>query len=145
MAQCWQSSQTFSHTLDCFPHPWHIQSVWAIGMLSQGYGCTLTPLHSPSWLEILNFCTCEVEMMSSHYGWRWHPPQKDHIHIIHVQCIWGIRIGVLSQGHIGAPSYPSTGQISPRLWSFRTVWSGNDAITSWLRLIPTSDCFPHPY
>ncbi len=23
--------------------------------------------------------------------------------------------------------------------------SGNDAITSWLRLISTSDCFPHPY
>jgi hypothetical protein len=25
------------------------------------------------------------------------------------------------------------------------LWSGNDAITSWLRLISTSDCFPHPY
>jgi hypothetical protein len=24
------------------------------------------------------------------------------------------------------------------------LWSGNDAITSWLRLISTSDCFPHP-
>jgi hypothetical protein len=25
------------------------------------------------------------------------------------------------------------------------LWSGNDAITSWLRLISTSDYFPHPY
>jgi hypothetical protein len=25
------------------------------------------------------------------------------------------------------------------------LWSGNDAITSWLRLISTSDWFPHPY
>jgi hypothetical protein len=25
------------------------------------------------------------------------------------------------------------------------LWSGNDAITSWLRLISTSDCLAHPY
>ena len=25
------------------------------------------------------------------------------------------------------------------------LWSENDAITSWLRLTSTSDCFPHPF
>ncbi len=54
-------------------------------------------------------------MIPLHDGWGWHPTQTDHIHTRHVQCAWGI--GMLSQGHIGAPLY-STGQVDTRFWIF---------------------------
>ncbi len=58
---------------------------------------------------------CGVSMIPLHDGWGWHPTQTDHIHIRHVQCVWGI--GMLSQGHIGAALYHYTGQVDPRFWS----------------------------
>ncbi len=33
----------------------------------------------------------------------------------------------------------------PQIWEVRVTWSENDAITSWLRLISTSNHFIHPY
>jgi hypothetical protein len=41
--------------------------------------------------------------------------------------------------------YHYTGQVCPRFWNLGHLWSENDAITSWLRLTSTTDCFPHPY
>ncbi len=58
-------------------------------------------------------------MIPLHVGWGWHPTQTDHIHIRHVQCVWGI--GMLSQGHIGAPLYLFTAQADPRFWSFGSL------------------------
>jgi hypothetical protein len=48
---------------------------------------------------------------------------------------------MLSQGNIDAPLYHYTGQVGPR----GHLCSDNDVITSWLRLISTSDPFMHPY
>ncbi len=161
------------------------------------YGCNIISLYRQRWPQILKFWVIwGVSMMPLHDGWGCHPPQTDHIHIRHVQHVWGI--GMLSQGHIGAPLYHYTGQVDPRFWRFGSLvewkwcnyimieahiyfrlpptsigmlshrpigaplyrytgkfglrfldffchlWSWNDTITSWLRLISTSDCFPHP-
>jgi hypothetical protein len=44
--------------------------------------------------------------------WGWYPPQTaSYIHIRHIQSVWAI--GMLSQGHLFAPSYRCTGQIGP--------------------------------
>ena len=71
-------------TSDCFPHPHQTYtkclSYWYA--VSKAYGCTLIPLHWPSW---------------------------------------------------------------PQIWEFQfPCGCKNGAITSWLRLISTLDCFPHP-
>jgi hypothetical protein len=44
-----------------------------------------------------------------------------------------------------APLYHYTSKVGPRFWNLGHLWTENDAITSWLRLASTSDCFPHPY
>ncbi len=136
----WYPPQTASHI-----HIRHIHSVWAIGMLSQGH------MGAPSYHTQAKLAwdfgisvSCGVEMMPFHHGWGWYSPQIDHIHIIHVQCVWGIDIGMLSQGHIGAPSYHSTGQVGPRFWSFGSLmeWNWCNYIMveadTYLRLLPTS-------
>jgi len=46
---------------------------------------------------------------------------------------------MLSQGHVGAPLYCYTGQVVPRFGIQVHLWSKNDVITEWLRLISTSD------
>ncbi len=88
--------------------------------------------------------TCGMEMMWLHHGWGWYPLQTaSHIHIRHIKCVWAI--GIWSQGHMDAPLYHYTSKVGPRFWNLGHLWSENDAITSWLRLTSTSDCFPHPY
>ncbi len=88
--------------------------------------------------------TSKVEMMPFHHGWGWHPPQIDHIHVIHVQCVWGIGIDMLSQGHVGAPLHRSTDQVGPRFWRFRSLvecqWCHCIMVEAdtHLRLLPTS-------
>jgi hypothetical protein len=53
---------------------------------------------------------------------------------------------MLSQGHMGAPLYRYTSQVGPRFGNSRSlVECKNGAIMSRLRLISTSDCFPHPH
>jgi hypothetical protein len=83
-------------------------------------------------------------MMPLHHGWGWYPPQTaSHIHIRHCQCVWAI--GILPRGHMDAPLYCYTSKVGPRFWNLCHLWSENVAITSWLRLTSTSDCFSHPY
>jgi hypothetical protein len=82
--------------------------------------------------------------MPLHDGWGWYPPQTaSQILARHIQSVWAI--DMLSQGHMGAPLYQYAGQVGPRFGLLGHLWSGNDAIAWWLRLISTSDCFPHPY
>jgi len=67
-----------------------------------------------------------------------------HIHTWHIQSVWAI--GMMPQGHMGAPLKHPTGQVVPRFGkSGVDLWSENDVIMSWLRLIFTSDHFNHPY
>ncbi len=67
-----------------------------------------------------------------------------YFYLRHIQSVWAI--GILSQGHMGAPLYRYTGQVGPRFGNSRSLVNcKNGAITSWLRLISTSDCFPHPH
>ncbi len=111
-----------------------------IGMLSQGHiGTSLyrsTSQVDPRFWSF--FITCGVELMQLHHGWGSHPPQTaSHIHPRHIKSVWAI--GMLSHRHMGAPLYRYTGQFGLRFWVFCHLWSGNDAITSWLRLISTSD------
>ncbi len=45
--------------------------------------------------------------------WDWYLPQiASYIHIRHIQSVWAI--GMLSQGHMGAPLFRYTGQVAPR-------------------------------
>ncbi len=82
--------------------------------------------------------------MPLHHGWGWYPPQTgSHIHMSHIQCAWVI--GMLSQGHMGAPLYLYTSKVGPRFWNLGHLWTENDVIASWLRLTSTIDCFTHPY
>ncbi len=113
--------------------------------VSGAYGCTLILLYYLSWPQILNlWVTCGVEMMPLSDGWGWYPPQTaSQIWARYIQSVWAIDI--LTQGHIGAPLYQYTGQVGPNVWNLGHFLGGNDVITSWLRLISTSDCFPHPY
>jgi hypothetical protein len=82
--------------------------------VSKAYGCTLIPLHRPSWPQIWGFrFIWGVEMMPQHHGWGWYLPQTtSYIHIRHIQSVWDI--GMLSQGHMVAPLYRYTGQVAPR-------------------------------
>jgi hypothetical protein len=52
---------------------------------------------------------------------------------------------MLSKGHMGASLYHYTGQVGTRFGDSGSLWSENDVITSWLRLISPSDHFIHPY
>ncbi len=78
----WHPTQTASHI-----HIRHTESVWGIGMLSQGHMDAFL-YHSTSqvghrFLEFLDICG--VEMMQFHHGSGWHPPQTvSHIHITHI-------------------------------------------------------------
>ncbi len=78
-------------------------------------------MSTPQAIKILDFwVTCGVEMMPSHHGWDWYPPQTaSHIHIRHILSVWGI--GMLSQGHMSAPLYHYTGQGCPRFWNFGSL------------------------
>ncbi len=118
-------------TSDCYPHPYKTQTKCLSHRyaVSQAYGCTLIPLHRPSCPQILDFfVTCGVETMPLHHGWGRYPPQTiSHIHIKHIQHVWGI--GMLSQRHMGAPLYHYRGRLAPDFWILGHLWSGNDAIS----------------
>ncbi len=82
--------------------------------VSKAYGCTLIPLHRPSWPQIWGFrFTWGVEMMPQHHGWGWYLPQTtSYIHIGRIKSVWAI--GMLSQGHMGAFFFRYTDQVAPR-------------------------------
>ncbi len=76
-------------------------------------------------------------------GLGWHPPQTAaHIHIRQVKSVWGI--GMLSQGHMGAPLYHSTSQVGNRFWNALSFVEGKwwknilVEVDIKLRLLPTS-------
>ena len=53
-----------------------------------------------------------IKMVPLRHSWGWYPPQTaTHIHIRHIQSVWAI--GMLSQGHMGAPLYRYTGGVVP--------------------------------
>ncbi len=52
---------------------------------------------------------------------------------------------MLSYRHIGAPLYYYRGRLAPDFGFWGHLWSGNDAISSQLRLTSPSDCFPNSY
>jgi len=97
--------------------------------VSRARGCTLIPLHRPSWHQILGFgFTYGVKMMSLRHGSGWYLPQTpSYIHIMHIKSVWAI--GMLSQGHVGAPLYRYTGQVCPRFGIQVHLRSENDVIT----------------
>ena len=127
----------------------YITSVWAIGMLPQRHmGASLyryTRQGGPS-LEIQRV-RCGVRMMTLVYhGWGWQYPGWTTliISIRYIKSVWAI--DMLSQGHMGAPLYRYTSQVGPRFGDYRPLFNcKNDAITSQLRLLTTSVCYPHPY
>ncbi len=54
--------------------------------------------------------------------WGWYALwTTSYIHIRHIKSVWAI--GMLSQGHMGAPLYPTTSQVGPRFGDSRCLWS----------------------
>jgi hypothetical protein len=85
---------------------------------------------------------CGVKMMPLHHGWGCYPPQTaSHIHIRHMKCVWGIVCCL--KGLWVHPYTVILAKLAPDFELLSHLWSGNDAITWWLRLISTSDCFPN--
>ena len=75
-----------------------------------------------------------------HHGWGWQYPGWSTliISIRYIKSVWAI--GMLSQGHMGAPLYHSISQVGPKFGILGSpMWSENYVSTSWLRLISTSD------
>jgi hypothetical protein len=103
-------------TSDHFIHPYktYTKCLRHWYAVSGAYGCTLIPLHRPSCPQIWGFrFTWGAEMMPQCHVWGWYPPQTaSYIHLRRIQSVWAI--GMLSQGHMGAPLYPYTGQVAPR-------------------------------
>ncbi len=137
----WFPPQTASHI-----HIRHKPSGWGIGMLYQGNMAApsyhYTGQGYPQFLEF--WVTCWEEMMPLHHGWGWYSAQTaSHFLNRHIQCVWAI--GMLSQGHMGAPLYRYTSKVGLRLWNLAHLCCENDAIMWWLRLTSTSDCFSNPY
>ena len=134
-------------TSDCFPHPNQMytkcSSIWYD--VSGAYGCTLIPLHRPSWPQIWEFCPLwTVKKVPLRHGWGWYPPQTaSHILIRHIQSVWAI--DMLSQGHMLHPYTVTPAKLAPDLGKQGHLWSENDAIMSWLWLMSTSACSIHPY
>ena len=102
----------------CFKHPYQtytkcLRHWYAV---SREYGCTLIPLHRPSWHQILIF---QVHLRSGNDAIKSclglistsnrfiHPQQT-------IQRV--LVIGMLSQGHVGASLYRYTGQVGHRFW-----------------------------
>ncbi len=116
----------------------HIQSVWAIGMVS--HRCMGSALYhytgnvGPKCSKCGSFVECQwwycMILRLTSTSDRPHP------------YVWGI--GMLSQWHIGAPLYGSTGQVDPRFWSFGSLvewkWCNYIMVEAHihLRLISTS-------
>ncbi len=79
------------------------------------YGCTLIPLHWPSFPEFGNSGSleewkwCHNVMVEADIRLR---PLHKTIYTRHIQSVWDI--GMLSQGHMVAPLYHYTGQVAPR-------------------------------
>jgi hypothetical protein len=61
-------------------------------------------------------------MMPFHHSWGSHASQTaSHIHIRHINRVWGI--GMPSQEHMDAPLYHPTSQVGNRFWN---IWSSGE-------------------
>ena len=60
--------------------------------VSRADGCTLIPLHYPSWPQIWEVrFTWGVKIMPQRHGWGWYPLHTaSYIHIRHKQSVWAI-------------------------------------------------------
>ena len=75
--------------------------------------------------------------MSLRHGGGLHPPQTvTPIHIRHIQSVWAYWYA--AHWHTLSVLHRFGGSVS-------LMWSQNDAIAPWLRLIVTSNYFSHPY
>ena len=95
-------------------HISHIQSVLVIGRLSQGHvGGPLYRYTGQVGPRFWDSGSLMEWTWSLRHGCGWYPPQTpSYIHIMHIKSVWAI--GMLSQGHVGAPLYRYTGQNCPK-------------------------------
>ncbi len=137
----WYSPQTTSYI-----HGRHIQSVWAIGMLSQGL------MDAPLY--------CYTSQVGPRFGdsdsleeWKWcHNVMLEtnvHLRLLHTSILDMYKVFELLlyclKGIWLHPYTVTPAKFAPDL-GIQVNWrSGNDATTSCLRLISTSDCIIHPY
>jgi hypothetical protein len=96
-------------------HIRHMQSVWAISMISHGHmGAPLycyTGQLAPDLGMQIHFK--RSEMMSLFHVWGWYPPQTTScIQIRHIQSVGAIAL--LFQRHLRSPLYLYTSQVGPR-------------------------------
>ncbi len=136
----WYPLQTTSYI-----HIRHIQSVWDIGILSQGhmvaplshYTGQVSPRFGDSGsLEEWKWCHNVIVEADIHLK-PLHTIVLDIYKVFEtlVCCIKGIWVHLYTI---------TPAKLAPDLGSQGHLWRENDAITSWLRLISTSDCFIHP-
>ncbi len=105
-------------TTDHFQHPHQTYKVFSplLCCLKDTWGTPL-PSQQPSWPHICRVdVTCGVRMMPFPHGWGKYPPLiTSYIYIRHIQSVWAV--GMMSQGHMGAPLNHPTGQVVPRIGS----------------------------
>ncbi len=124
----------------------HMQSVWASGILSQGrmdaplyhYNGQVGPRFGDSG-SLVEWKWCHNVMVEAGIHLRpLHAPMIELYKVFEllVCCLKGIWVH---------PFTVTPTKLDPDLGTQVHLRSGNDAITSWLRLIFTSDRFIHPY
>ena len=134
-------------TSDNFKHPyWTYPKCVSHGHdVSRAFGCTLTPSRQSNWPQIWEVrSTCEekwchsIMIEASIHLWLLHTFIWDIYKVFEplICCLKGIWVH---------PYTIPTAKLVPDLWSQVYLWSENDVITSFLRLISTSDHFKHPY
>ena len=126
----------------------HIQSAWAIAMLSQGHMCA--PLHQSTDQVVPRIGNSGLLVEGK---WCHNVMFEADIHLRSLQtsildipkvfetlicCLKGIWV------HPDAHAITAA-KLAPDLGILGHLWSKNDAIMSWLRLPSYSSCFPHPY
>ncbi len=124
----------------------HIQSVWAIGMLSQGH--MVAPLYPYTGQVGLRFGKSK-----SLVEWKWcHNIMVEadiHLRLLHTSILDIYKVLeplVCCLKGVWVPPYTVTpAMLAPDLGIQVHLWSENDATTSWMRLISPSDPFIHPY
>ncbi len=137
----WYPPQTASHILIK-----HLQSVWAIGMLSQRH--IVAPLYRYTGKVGPRF-----GKSGSLVEWKWcHNVMVEadvhrtlfHTSILNIYEVFKPLVCCL-KGVWVQPYTVTPAKLPPDLGSQGHLWSENNATTSWLRLISTSDHFIHPY
>ncbi len=137
----WYPPQTASHILIR-----HIKSVWAIGMLSQGH--MVAPLYrytgqvGPRFGKsgsLVEWKRCHNIIVEADIQLR-----LLHTSIVDIYKVFKLLVCCLKEVWVH-PYTVTLAKLALDLGSQDHLWSENDATTSWLRLISTSDCFIHPY